>query len=483
MIECRRTGTTLRPKRMARRAALLAGLVAAACGESPPAYDLVIANGTLLDPETGLFEPGNVGIRGGTIVALGPEAMDGTRVVDAAGHVVAPGFVDLHEHGQDETSYRAMVRDGVTTALELEVGTGDVGAWYGEREGGQLVNYGVSIGHVQVRMDVLGDSGTGLVPVDRGGYATASDAELAEMDVRIRRGLDEGAVAVGFGSAYTPGATMDELQRMFGIAGEYGTSVHIHMRNGLAGLDSTIAAAAAVGAPLHIVHVNSSSGARIQDFLDHIQAASDAGQDVTTETYPYGAGMTEITSALYDDWEGWSDERFERIQLLSTGERATRESFGAARAAGGYVISHGRTEEMTATAVASPLTMIASDGGLVNGMGHPRTSGTFAKVLGRYVRDEGLLTLEEAVAKMTIRPARRLEARAPAFTRKGRLQVGMDADVTVFDAEAVIDRATYVDGTLPSEGIPYVIVGGQLVVDGGEITDARPGRPMRAPVR
>jgi dihydroorotase len=171
------------------------------------------------------------------------------------------------------------------------------------------------------------------------------------------------------------------------------------------------------------------------------------------------------------------------MQLVSTGERATRETFGAARAAGGYVISHGRTEEMTATAVASPLTMIASDGLLTNGVGHPRTSGTFAKVLGRYVRDEGLLTLEEAIAKMTIRPARRLEPRAPAFERKGRLQVGMDADVTVFDPETVIDRATYVDGTIPSQGIPFVIIGGQLVVDGGEITEARPGRALRAPLR
>jgi N-acyl-D-aspartate/D-glutamate deacylase len=455
----------------------------AACGGGVETYDLAIVNGTVIDPETGLFEAANVGIRGGTIVTVSADEMEGTRVIDATGHVVAPGFVDLHEHGQDEASYAAMVRDGVTTALELEVGTADVDGWYAAREGGQLVNYGVSIGHVQVRMDVLEDSGTGLVPVDRGGYLAASEEELAEIEARIRQGLDEGAVAVGFGSAYTPGATMAEIQRMFGVAAEYGASVHIHMRNGLAGLDSTMAAAAAVGAPLHIVHVNSSSGARIQDFLDDIQAARDEGQDVTTETYPYGAGMTEITSALYDDWESWSDDRFERIQLVSTGERATRQTFRAAREAGGYVISHGRTEEMTATAVASPLTMIASDGLLVDGVGHPRTSGTYAKILGRYVREEGLLSLEDAVAKMTIRPARRLESRAPAFARKGRLQPGMDADVTIFDPETVIDRATYVDGTLPSDGIPYVIVAGEVVVDRGEITAARPGGPMRAPMR
>jgi dihydroorotase len=193
--------------------------------------------------------------------------------------------------------------------------------------------------------------------------------------------------------------------------------------------------------------------------------------------------MTEITSALYDDWESWPDERFQNLQIAGSGERATRESFGAARARGGFVISHGRTEEQTATAVASPLTMIASDGLVVEGFSHPRSSGTYAKVLGRYVRDEGLLSLEDAVARMTIRPARRLEPWAPVFARKGRLQVGMDADVTVFDPETVIDRSTYTDGTVPSAGIPYVIVGGVLVVDDGELTDARPGRAVRAPQR
>jgi imidazolonepropionase-like amidohydrolase len=462
---------------------LLLGLGVAACGGRAERYDLVIANGRVIDPETGFFEVANVGIDGPTIVRVSPEPMEGDRVIDASGHVVAPGFVDLHEHGAEEVAYGFMVRDGVTTALELEVGTGDVDDWYAERENGQYVNYGVSVGHVQVRMDVMDDPGTGLVPVGRGGFDAASPEQLDEIEERIRRGLDRGAVAVGFGSAYTPGASMAEIQRMFGVAAEYGAPVHIHMRGGLAGLDSTITAAAAVGAPLHIVHVNSSSGAAIDGFLSAIRAAREGGQDVTTETYPYGAGMTEITSALYDDWRSWSDDRFSSIQLVSTGERATRETFGAAREAGGFVISHGRTEEMTAAAVASPLTMIGSDGLLVEGRGHPRTSGTYAKVLGRYVREEGLLSLEEAVAKMTLMPARRLESRAPVFARKGRLREGMDADVTVFDPQTVIDRSTYEDAAIPSEGIPFVIVGGEVVVDRGALTGARPGMAVRAPIR
>jgi len=138
---------------------------------------------------------------------------------------------------------------------------------------------------------------------------------------------------------------------------------------------------------------------------------------------------------------------------------------------------------MTRTAVEHPLTMIASDGFIEDGRGHPRTSGSYSKVLGQYVREEGLLDLSEAVAKMTIMPARRLQERAPVFARKGRLQEGMDADITVFDPQSVIDRSTYMDATIPAAGIPYVIVAGEVVVDQGELTQARPGVGLRAPTR
>jgi dihydroorotase len=127
--------------------------------------------------------------------------------------------------------------------------------------------------------------------------------------------------------------------------------------------------------------------------------------------------------------------------------------------------------------------MVASDGFIENGRGHPRTSGTYAKVLGRYVRDEGAIPLMEAVRRMTIAPARRLEARVPAMANKGRIKVGADADLTVFDPATVLDRATYENGAIPSAGIPYVVVGGELVVDNGNVTTARPGRGVRAPVR
>lgn len=455
-----------------------------ACAGSPPAtYDLVVANGRVIDPESGLDATRHVGVTGGRIAAIAETPLNGARVIDAAGHVVAPGFVDLHEHGQQDESYRMMVRDGVTSAFELEAGTADVAGWYAAREGGQIVNYGVSVGHIPARMRVLGDPGKGLLPAGIGGTGSATDAQVAEMEAILRKGLAEGAVAVGMGSAYTPGAPMAELARMFRVAAEGGASTHIHLRDGLRGLHETIGAARDARAALHIVHVNSVAGDDLPAFLAAIEAARAAGQDVTTEAYPYGAGMTEIQSALFDDWQTWPDDRFALHQLVSTGERLTRDSFARARATGGTVIIHGRSEEQTRAAIVSPLSMIASDGFIENGRGHPRTSGTYAKVLGRYVRDEGVVPLTDALRRMTLEPARRLEKRVPAMANKGRIKVGADADLTIFDPATVLDRATYENGAIPSAGIPFVIVAGQVVVDNGEVSSARPGRAVRAPTR
>ena len=144
------------------------------------------------------------------------------------------------------------------------------------------------------------------------------------------------------------------------------------------------------------------------------------------------------------------------------------------------MIIHSRTEAMTRTAIASPLTMIASDGFISDGRGHPRTSGTYAKVLGQYVREEGVLTLMDALRRMTIEPAQRLEAYVPAMGSKGRIQVGADADLTIFDPARVIDQSTYMNPLLPSAGIPFVVVNGVAVVDSGEpVSGVRPGRAVR----
>ena len=451
-------------------------LGAAACGDGAPAYDVVLAGGRVIDPESGTDAVLDVGITGDRVEAISERPLAGARIIDASGLVVAPGFVDLHQHGQSDETYRFMAHDGVTTGLELEVGTGDVAAFYAEREGGQPVNYGASIGHIPVRMRVLGDRGE-FLPADAAKDQGATPEQIGEIVARIREGLEQGAPALGFGFPYTPAADDEELLAAMSVAAEAGASVHVHTHSGPDGARYAIDLAERAGAPLHLVHANSTGGARTAEFLAVIEEAIEAGHDVTTEAYPYGASQSRIESALYDDWQEWDEGRFALFQWGATGERLTRESFGRYREEGGSVISHVRTEEMTLTAVASPLTMVASDGGAQ--VSHPRSTGSFSKVLGRYVREEGVLTLMEALRKMTIEPARRLEAYVPMMANKGRLRVGADADITVFDPATVIDRGDYANAAVPSGGIEYVFVNGVLTIEGGEYVEgARAGRPV-----
>ena len=394
--------------------------------------------------------------------------------------MIAPGFIDLHEHGQNEEAYGLMVRDGVTSALELEVGVGDVGRFYDDRDGGQIVNYGASVGHIPTRMAVMDDPGE-FLPRGPANNMEATSEQIAEMERLIEEGLRQGAAAVGFGFAYTPAATADEIEAMFRVAAANNAVGHIHVLGGTEGVAETIRLAELAGMGLHVVHANSSGGKQSTEFVDLIEEAHDRGQDVTTEAYPYEAGATQIESALFDDWESWPDERFGIHQWVATGERLTRATFGSYREQGGSVIIHSRSEEWTLAAFDSPLTMVTSDGYIANGQGHPRSSGTYARVLGRYVRELGAFDLMDALRRMTIDPARRLEHRVNVMRNKGRVRIGADADLTLFDPDTVLDRSTYTDPTTPSEGVVYVLVNGEVVVDAGELVPgARPGRALRA---
>lgn len=194
--------------------------------------------------------------------------------------------------------------------------------------------------------------------------------------------------------------------------------------------------------------------------------------------------MSEIEAADNDDWRSWPDKKFQRFEWAQTGERLTRASFARFREIGGYIVDYNNTEAIVTAAVAHPLTMIASDGILNDGVGHPRVAGTFAPVLGRYVRESGTLTLMDALRKMTIEPARRVEHRVAAMASKGRLVVGADADIVVFDPATIIDRATYRDPTLPPIGMRDVLVNGVIVVRNGALNaGVFPGRAVRGPIQ
>ena len=475
--------------------ALLLCIGTAAKKVPPPpdeSFDLVIANGRVMDPESGLDAVRNVGISGGKIRVISEGALNGKTILDAKGLVVAPGFIDLHEHGQEPKNYQFQAHDGVTTSLELEAGTDDVDKWYAAREGKALINYGVSIGHIPVRMHVMHDPGPFLATGDAARRAATAE-ELASMSELMEKGFQRGALAEGMGVNYTPAASHDEIVEMFRIAAKYGASVHVHLRyagmkepmTGLTGLEEVIAAAAATGAPLHVVHITSMGLKDTPQLIDMVAGAKKRGLDVTTECYPYTAGSTALQSAIFDP--GWQESMgitFKDVQWAETGERLTAETFEKYRRQGGIVVIHSIPEEAARTAVANPMIMIASDGMPITGAKvHPRGQGTFSRVLGHYVREQKALDLMTALRKMTLMPAQRLEKRAPVFKDKGRIRVGADADITVFDANRVIDKATYEEPLQYSEGIQFVLVNGVPVVKNGQLVDGVfPGRAARAPV-
>ena len=272
---------------------------------------------------------------------------------------------------------------------------------------------------------------------------------------------------------------------MFRVAGRHRAPAHIHVRRGVEGVQEALANAVATGTPLHIVHVNSSGGNDVGRMLGLIGDAQARGIDITTEAYPYNRGSTRIESALYDNWERMTDAEIAEITWVNTGEQLTRETFAKYRKQGGSVIQRPSRIENVQTAINSPLTMIASDGSqLREGRGHPRATGTFSQVLGRYVRDAKTLSLMDALRKMTVMPARRLEERIPAMRNKGRLKAGADADIVVFDPARVIDRSTYQRPSLAPDGIAHVLVGGIAVVSNGKLNNvAPPGRPIRAAIK
>ena len=454
------------------------------------AYDVVIVNGRVMDPESGLDAVRNVGLRAGKVAAISAQPLQGRRTIDAKGLVVAPGFIDLHEHGQAPKNYEFQAHDGVTTSLELEAGTADVAGWYAEREGKSLINFGVSIGHIPTRMKVMKDPGT-FLPTGDAAHRAATDAELAQIEQRIDAGLQQGALAVGMGINYTAAATRAEVLDVFRVAAKYGAPVHVHLRyagdkppeTGRAALEEVITAASQSKAPLHVVHITSMGLRDTPALLAMIKAAKAQGTDVTTECYPYVAGSTGLESAVFDP--GWQERMrisYGDLQWVKTGERLTAETFERYRKEGGEVVIFMIPEPIVRLAIADPIVMIGSDGMPTTGASvHPRGQGTFSRVLGKYVREEKALDLMTALRKMTLMPAQRLENRAAAFKAKGRIKVGADADITIFDADRVIDKATFEKPLQYSQGIQFVLVNGTPVVsDGKLVAGVLPGRAARA---
>ncbi len=493
-----------------------------------PEFDAVIAGGRVIDPETGLDAVRSVGIRGGSIAAISDADLIGDQTLEARGQVVTPGFIDLHCHTQSLPGDRIQAFDGVTTTLELESGVLPIGDWYEQQAAaGRAINYGASASWVFARIVELSPQMGEPYPnlsyfqaayrYSDWQYEVASREQIEQIIGRLEQGLSEGALGIGINNGYVPGAGVQELSLVADLAARHDvpTFTHIQFMSNIDPQSSQeaylrlIAYAATSGAHMHICHLNSTSLRDIERCAQLISVAQKHGLKITTEAYPYGAASTVVGAAFlahpcYCERTGatWSD-----IVLNATGE-AVRDEAELRQAQkdepGQAIVWHFLSPEtnpehqrLLDLSVTYPGGAIASDAMpwerpghlLVEGdvwplpsdaVAHPRSAGTFARFFAQYVTRRRLIALPEAVAKCTLIPAQILSTASAAMSRKGRLQVGADADITVFNLAAFEDQATFSEPTHPSVGVLHLLVGGvPLIRDGILDTGLRPGAAVR----
>ena len=489
-------------------------------------YDVVISNGRVMDPETSYDDIANVGIKDGTIAVITKNEISGKETIDASGHVVAPGFIDIHAHGQNIGDYRMQAMQGVTTMLELESGVVPIADWYDHQSQKNLpINYGAAAGWTYARIATF----TGTKPEATVKYFQdaqglmdwkmniATPEQQEQILKLVEQGLDEGALGIGINAGYAPGYGQKEYFALAKLAAERNVATFTHVRyasnmepkSSFEAVKEVIANAAITGAHMHVCHINSTSLKDIHSTLELIDNAFENNINISVGAYPWGAASTVVGAAMFSG-EGWRERMGSTAENFQLGtERMTEEQLTDYQKnnPGTFITWHFLDESnpedlaLLDASILHPKILIESDemfwmfmdehNHIINYDGdewplpkdtfsHPRSNGTFAKILRSYVRERKLMTMQEALGKMTLMPAQTLEDFVPQMKKKGRLQEGMDADIVIFDPETISDVGTYQAPNQPAVGVQSLLVNGTPVIADSElILDASPGQPIR----
>ena len=491
-------------------------------------FDLVIMGGRVVDPETKLDAKRNVGINGDRIAAISEKPLQGKKTLQADGMVVAPGFIDMHAHGQQLPAAWMQVFDGVTTALELESGLFPVGMAYDNiAQEGRPNNFGLGCSATYARIMAFKpdyEKPDGTLEWFQKAFSEQfwqndppSDEQLEKILDLVESGLKEGGLTVSVNAGYAPGTGRKEYFKLSELAQKYGVATHTHNRSmsmlepksSFQSIVEQVGISASTGAHMHICHVNSTSNRDLKAATELIKEAQEKGVRLTVEAYPYGAFSTAIGAEFMrgEDWLArFGGTDYGAVEM--NGKSLTKQKIlELQEAAPGSLINfHFLREDeneddqaLLDLAVLFPGGSIASDGmpwsmpdgSFVVGetwplpkeaFAHPRSAGCFSRFISRWARERKAIPLPEALAKCSLYPTKVLENAVPQIKKKGRIQVGCDADILVFDFESIQDKADFVNPNQVSIGQKHVVVNGVPVIENGQRVNVRPGRPVRRKV-
>jgi N-acyl-D-aspartate/D-glutamate deacylase len=438
--------------------------------EPPPptdyVFDTVIKGGRVIDPDSGFDSIADVGIIGERVASISLDPLQGSTVVDAAGKVVAPGFVDLLSYEPNSYGTWYKIGDGVTTNLGMHgiKAPTDASRFFDQYEGTSPVHFGGAFSDQWFR-ETIGINGT----------ATAS--QLSRLRDALDQQIDAGFIGVAIDPEYAPYIDFAEYVALGEVARDAGVPLFTHIRysspdppeaNSISAIEEVIRVADQSGVALHVDHIPSMATHVMSEAMSLLDDARGQGLDVTGCFYPYTFWGTYLGSARFNgDWQSRFRISYEDLQVAGTSERVTANTFRTYQSQNKLVVAYAMPQEDVNAAASASWTMVGSDSiPEPANNNHPRGAGCFARLVGPYVRELGVLSLENALAKATIIPTRRVEKVVPMMQRKGRLQMGADADITVFDPNTVADMSTVEDPAVMSAGIEQVLVMGSLVKDG-----------------